>query len=163
MWIRILIRIHVGHPDQLGQNWPLLKDEDFTCSLDVLYGGLGISELKFLIKNFNFFSPVKVFQFFVIKPLNPDRIRIRICQICWIRIRIRIETNADPQHCQRQLASNGKTSIVYYQTLSFFAFRNFKKTKVRFFCVFKFKIIIEPVRFASILSSFKIKPSASLR
>ncbi len=30
----------------------LLIDEDFSCSLDVLYGGLGISELHFfIIKN----------------------------------------------------------------------------------------------------------------
>ncbi len=45
------------------------------------------------------------------------------------------------------MSSNGKTSIVYYRTLSFFAFRNLKKRKFAFFRVFKFKIIIEPVRF----------------
>jgi hypothetical protein len=28
----------------------LLRDEDFSCSLDVLYGGLEISKLQFLIK-----------------------------------------------------------------------------------------------------------------
>ena len=31
------------------------------------------------------------------------------------------------------LTSNGKTSIVHYRTLSFFAFRFKKKTNVRFF------------------------------
>jgi hypothetical protein len=46
--------------------------------------------------------------------------------------------------------SNGKTSIVYYWTLSFLAFRNLKKQKFAYFRVFKFKIIIEPVCFASI-------------
>jgi hypothetical protein len=28
----------------------LLRAEGFSCSLDVLYGGLGISKLQFLIK-----------------------------------------------------------------------------------------------------------------
>ncbi len=46
--------------------------------------------------------------------------------------------------------SNGKTSMVYYWTLSFFAFHNLKKQKFAYFRVFKFKIIIEPVLFASI-------------
>jgi hypothetical protein len=59
------IRIRI----QEGQNYPqkgrkfkflnarcsLLKDEDFCCRLDVLFGGLGISKLQFSIKNF-FFS-----------------------------------------------------------------------------------------------------------
>ncbi len=60
-------------------------------------------------------------------------------------------------------SSNGKTLIVYKRTLSFFAFRNLKKRKFAFFHDFKFKIIIEPVRLASILSGFKIKQFASLR
>jgi hypothetical protein len=46
--------------------------------------------------------------------------------------------------------SNGKTSLVHYRTLSFFAFR-LKKTIVRFFRDFKYKITSQPVRFASIL------------
>jgi hypothetical protein len=29
----------------------LLRDEDFSCSLEVLYEGLGISKLQFFIKN----------------------------------------------------------------------------------------------------------------
>jgi hypothetical protein len=49
------------------------------------------------------------------------------------------------------LISNGKTSIVRYRTLSFFAFRFFKKRMFAFFRDFKCKISIEPVRFASIL------------
>jgi hypothetical protein len=47
--------------------------------------------------------------------------------------------------------SNGKTSIVRYRTLSFFAFRFLKKRMFAFFRDFKCKISIQPVRFASIL------------
>jgi hypothetical protein len=43
--------------------WPLLRTEGFSYNLDILYGGLGIGKLQFLIKknnkkNFscNFFS-----------------------------------------------------------------------------------------------------------
>ncbi len=75
-----------------------MRAAGFFCSLDVLYGGLGIGKLYFLIKkNVIFFSVVIFFQFLVIKALNPD----------WIRIRIGIqpkmldpdpdEMNADPQ------------------------------------------------------------------
>jgi hypothetical protein len=49
------------------------------------------------------------------------------------------------------VCSNGKTSLVHYRTLSFFAFRFKKKRKFAFFPDFKYKISIEPVRFASIL------------
>jgi hypothetical protein len=58
-------------------------------------------------------------------------------------------------------ASNGKTSTVHYRTLWFFAIRFKKKTKVCFFRDFKYKITIEPVRFASILLSFNINQFAS--
>ena len=58
---------------------------------------------------------------------------------------------------------NGKTLIVHYRTLSFFAFWFKKETKIRFFCLFKHKITIESVRFASILYSFKKNQFASLR
>ena len=45
----------------------------FFCNLDILYGGLGIGKLPFLIKkHFNFFSAVIFFQFLVIKALDPD-------------------------------------------------------------------------------------------
>jgi hypothetical protein len=47
--------------------------EGFFFSLDVLYRGLGISKLQFLIKKIsNFFSAANYFQFFVIKTLDPD-------------------------------------------------------------------------------------------
>jgi hypothetical protein len=69
----------------------------FSSSLDVLQGGLGINILQFYIRDIRtFFSIVKILQFLVIKFLIP--IRIRIDLNCWIRIQIRIEINADPQH-----------------------------------------------------------------
>jgi hypothetical protein len=52
----------------------LLRDEGFSCSLGVLYGGLGISKLQFLIKKIKIkFPAIHFFQFKVIKP----RIQIR--------------------------------------------------------------------------------------
>ena len=61
--------------------------DGFFCNLDILYGGLEIGKLQFLIqKKFNFFSAVIFFQFLVIKALDPD----------WIRIRIRIGLHPDP-------------------------------------------------------------------
>jgi hypothetical protein len=60
--------------------------------MDILYGGLWIGKLQFLIKKkFNFFFSCYFFlQFLVIKALDPDWIRIRI------RIRIRIGLHPDP-------------------------------------------------------------------
>jgi hypothetical protein len=56
-----------------------LRAEGFFCNLEILYGGLGIGELQFLIKKkFKFFSAVIFFQFLVSKALDPDWIRIRI-------------------------------------------------------------------------------------
>ncbi len=47
--------------------------EGFSCSLDVLYGGLGISKLQLLIKIISIcFSAINFFQFLVIKTLDPD-------------------------------------------------------------------------------------------
>jgi hypothetical protein len=43
-----------------------LRAEGFSCSLDVLYGGLGICKLQFLIKKIlNFFSSCKFFSIFI--------------------------------------------------------------------------------------------------
>ncbi len=59
--------------------WPLLRAEGFFCNLDILYGGLGIGKLQFLIKKkYNFFFSCSFFQFLVIKALDPYWIRIRI-------------------------------------------------------------------------------------
>ncbi len=85
-WIQIRIRIGNTDPDlyriQIGQNDPrkwrkltcaVLRDEDFSYSLDVLYGGLGISKLQFLMKKINKkISVVNIFQFLVIKTLDLD-------------------------------------------------------------------------------------------
>ncbi len=51
-----------------------MRAEGFSCSLDVLYGGLGISKLQFLIKKrykTNFQLYIFLLQFLVIKTLDP--------------------------------------------------------------------------------------------
>jgi hypothetical protein len=91
------IRIPNADPDPGGPKLPTevkkiqllkcqmfsLRDEDFCCSLDFLYGGLGISKSQFLLKKYIFFICSNFW------PSNP-----------WIRIRI--ETNVDPQHCKER-------------------------------------------------------------
>ncbi len=70
----------------------LLRDDGFYCSLDVLYGDLGIAKLQLLIKKIKNlkFSNVNVFQFLVIKKLDPD----------WIRIGIKPKMlDPDSKHC----------------------------------------------------------------
>ncbi len=58
----------------LSTGCSLLRAEGFSCSLGVLYGGLGISKLQFLIKIIEIkFPAINFFKFQVIKP--------------WIRIR----------------------------------------------------------------------------
>ncbi len=70
---------------------PLLRAEGFFYNFNILYGGLGIGKLQFLIKKkAKKFSAVILFQFLVIKALDPDWIRIRI------RIRIRIGLQPQP-------------------------------------------------------------------
>jgi hypothetical protein len=55
-----------------------LRAEGFSCSLDVFYGGLGISKSQFLIKKISdYFSALNFFQL-VIKILDTDWIWIRI-------------------------------------------------------------------------------------
>ncbi len=81
-WIRIRIQIVDPDPDPGGQKWPtkiekksrifmflstgcsLLRAEGFSCSLGVLYGGLGKSKLQFLIKKIEIkFPAMNFFQF----------------------------------------------------------------------------------------------------
>ncbi len=82
-WIRIRIQIADPDPDPGGQKWPtkiekspefhvfkygtgcsLLRAEGFSCSLGVLYGGLGIRKLQFLIKKIEIkFPAINFFQF----------------------------------------------------------------------------------------------------
>ncbi len=47
-----------------SDGFSLLKDKGFSCRLDVLYAGLGISKFQFLIKKYK--------PFLVIKTLDPD-------------------------------------------------------------------------------------------
>jgi hypothetical protein len=61
-------------PKFLSAGCSLLRAECFSCSLGVLYGGLGISKLQFLLKKKKIkILVVNFFQFYIIKP--------------WIRIR----------------------------------------------------------------------------
>jgi hypothetical protein len=62
----------------------LLRAEGFSCSLDVLYGGLGISELQFQLYFF-------LLKFLFVKILDLDWIRIHLKCWIWICIRIRIQ------------------------------------------------------------------------
>ncbi len=66
----------------------------FSCSLGVLYGGLGISKQQFFIKKIEInFSAINFLQFQVIKPW----IRIRNQKKCWIRIRIKSMRIRNPE------------------------------------------------------------------
>ncbi len=49
-----------------------MRAEDFSCSLEVLNGGLEISKLQFLIKKIHIYFRCKMLQILVIKTLNPD-------------------------------------------------------------------------------------------
>jgi hypothetical protein len=71
----------------------LLRTEGFSCSLGVLYGGLGISKLQFLIKKIEIKIPAIIFfQFKVLKP--------------WIRIR-----DLDPESGSAIRKSAGSGSV----------------------------------------------------
>ncbi len=75
-----------------------MRAEGFFCNLDILYGGLGIGKLQFLIKkNFIFFFAVIFFQFLVIKALDLDWIRIRIGLQPQTLDPDRDQMNADPK------------------------------------------------------------------
>ncbi len=71
----------------------LLTAKGFACSLNVLYGGLGISKLQFLIKKIGvtFFSALKSFSFFGQKIWMGTVFSLKSCRIQirtqWIRIR----------------------------------------------------------------------------
>ncbi len=75
----------------LSTGCSLLRAEGFSCSLGVLYVGLGISKLQFLIKKIEIKFPAIKFN---CRPSNPGSgsgsgIRIRNQKKCWIRIRIK--------------------------------------------------------------------------
>jgi hypothetical protein len=52
-----------------------LRAEGLSCSLDVLYGGLGISKLQFLIQQF-VSTVFFLSKFLVIKTLDPDSLEM---------------------------------------------------------------------------------------
>jgi hypothetical protein len=76
----------------------LARAEGFNCIFDVLWR-LEISKLQFLIKKIWFFFSCKNLTNFGHQ--NKNWVRIRIDLKC----RIRIETNADPQHWVEQSAT----------------------------------------------------------
>jgi hypothetical protein len=57
----------------LSTGCSILRGEGFSCSLGVLYGGLGISKLQFLIKKIEIKLPAKIF-FSILghQTLDPD-------------------------------------------------------------------------------------------
>jgi hypothetical protein len=99
-WIQIQwgpwIRIRNPDPDPEGQKWPrnienglinfifsrvgcsLLRAEGFSCSLDFLYGGQGISKLQFLIKKEKKISAVFFFLFWSLTLLIWNNVR-KLC------------------------------------------------------------------------------------
>jgi len=87
----IRIRIRKTDPDPGGPKWPtkvkkiqvLWRDEDFSCSLDVLYGNLGISKLQYLIKaNTDFISGVFIFFLQIFGHQNLESL---LTKKCWVR------------------------------------------------------------------------------
>ncbi len=65
----------------------ILRAKGFSRSLDILYGGLGISKLQFLIKKIKKFPPVV---YFGLKTLNLDSLEIMDPDPDFM--------NPDPQH-----------------------------------------------------------------
>jgi hypothetical protein len=73
----------------------LLSAAGFSCSLDVLYGGFGITKYNFLSKYYRLFFSLKFLSlFWSSNPRVRNRIRTRIDLKCWMRIRIL--NNAEP-------------------------------------------------------------------
>ncbi len=63
------------------------EGEGVSCSLDVLYGGLGISKLQFMIKKiFKKFPAVIFFNFWSSKPWIRIGSGSKFSLKCWIRI-----------------------------------------------------------------------------
>jgi hypothetical protein len=88
-----------------------LRAEGFSCSLDILYEGLGISKLQFLIKKrYTKFSAVFFFVFWSSIPW------IRIHFKCRIRIRMRIQCdrihNTGRKGTARHVFRNFSTSLI---------------------------------------------------
>ncbi len=79
----------------------LLRAEGFSCSLDVLYGGLGISKLQFFIKELSNFFPAVIF-FPILEYQYPGSGAVFSPKWCiLIRIPVLDSMNPDPKHwCQ---------------------------------------------------------------
>ncbi len=78
----------------LSTGCSLLRADGFSCSLGVLYGGLGISKLQFFIKKIEIkFPAINFFNFRSSNPGSGSGIRIRNpdpqLEKCWIRIRFK--------------------------------------------------------------------------
>jgi hypothetical protein len=57
----------------LSTGCSLTRAEGFSCSLGVLYGGLGIKKLQFLIKKIEIkFPAINFFSIFGLQTLDPD-------------------------------------------------------------------------------------------
>jgi hypothetical protein len=69
----------------------LSRAQGSSCSLDVLFGGIGISKLHFLIKGIPVVNLFSVVNFTIL--LSQPWIWICIERKCWIQIL----TNADPK------------------------------------------------------------------
>ncbi len=88
-----------------------MRPEGFSCSLDVLYGGLGKSKLQFLNKkDTKNFPAVFFLQILDINTPNGGWIRVRIHLKCWNRIRIQIRINWIRIHNSGLLAPYGSVS-----------------------------------------------------
>jgi hypothetical protein len=62
----------------LSTGCSLLRAEGFSCSLGVIYGGLGLSKLQFLIKKIEIkFPAINFFYFRSSNPVSGSRFRIR--------------------------------------------------------------------------------------
>ena len=74
----------------LSAGCSLLRAEGFSCSLGVLYGRLGIHQLQFLNKKYNFLPALSFFFqiILVIKTLDPELNPDLQLEKFWIRIRI---------------------------------------------------------------------------
>jgi hypothetical protein len=101
MWIRIWIQEGKNGPQKkekkikkfhVLKGW-ILSFEDFSCSLDVLHGGLGINKLQFFEGKIEGFFQLENFTTFAHQ--NPVGIQMNIDLKCWICIRIRIKTTAE--------------------------------------------------------------------
>jgi hypothetical protein len=76
----------------LSTGCSLLRADGFSSSLGVLYEGLGISKLQFLIKKIEIKFPAIIFFNFTVghQTQDPDPESGSAIEKSWIRIRIRI-------------------------------------------------------------------------